>query len=81
VSLHESPLGLFPGTGFAQEVGGDDARGTTINVALPAGTRDGVWLRAFHAIVPPVVRALGHRFLSVSVDVTATGITRWWILS
>jgi acetoin utilization protein AcuC len=57
VSLHESPLSLFPGTGFAQEVGGPGALGSAVNVALPTGTGDSGWLRAFHAVVPSVVRA------------------------
>lgn len=57
VSLHESPLSLFPGTGFAQEVGGPEALGSAVNVALPAGTGDSGWQRAFHAVVPSVVRA------------------------
>jgi acetoin utilization protein AcuC len=57
VSLHESGLTLFPGTGFPTEVGGPGAEGTAVNVALPAGTRDAGWLRAFHAVVPPLVEA------------------------
>jgi acetoin utilization protein AcuC len=57
VSLHESGMSLFPGTGFANEVGGPEARGTAVNVALPAGTGDGGWLRAFHAVVPQVAAA------------------------
>jgi acetoin utilization protein AcuC len=56
VSLHESPLSLFPGTGFAQEVGGPEALGSAVNVALPTGTGDAGWLRAFHAVVPSVLR-------------------------
>jgi acetoin utilization protein AcuC len=55
VSLHETPTHLFPGTGFAYESGGPHARGTAVNVALPSGTTDAGWLRAFHAIVPKVV--------------------------
>jgi acetoin utilization protein AcuC len=55
VSLHETPARLFPGTGFAYESGGPHARGTAVNVALPSGTTDEGWLRAFHAIVPKVV--------------------------
>lgn len=57
ISLHESGLTLFPGTGFPSETGGPDALGTAVNVALPAGTGDAGWLRAFHAIVPPLVEA------------------------
>ncbi|WP_125612389.1 acetoin utilization protein AcuC [Specibacter cremeus] len=57
ISLHESGLTLFPGTGFANEIGGPGARGSAVNVALPAGTGDAGWLRAFHAVVPQLVRA------------------------
>jgi acetoin utilization protein AcuC len=53
ISLHETPRTLFPGTGFPQETG---AEGTSVNVALPAGTDDRLWLRAFDAIVPPLLR-------------------------
>lgn len=57
ISLHESGLTLFPGTGFADEVGGPQAEGTAVNVALPSGTADAGWLRAFHAVVPQLVGA------------------------
>jgi acetoin utilization protein AcuC len=57
ISLHESGYTLFPGTGFPQETGSGDAAGTAVNVALPAGTGDAGWLRAFHAVVPPLLRA------------------------
>ena len=57
VSLHETPLALFPGTGFPTETGGRGAEGSAVNVALPPGTADAGWLRAFHAVVPSVVRA------------------------
>ncbi len=56
VSLHESGQFLFPGTGFAGDTGGEGAPGGAVNVALPPGTGDDGWLRAFHAVVPPVLR-------------------------
>ncbi len=56
ISLHEHPATLFPGTGRASETGGPDAAGFAVNVALPAGTRDAGWLRAFDAVVPPLLR-------------------------
>ncbi|MFZ0192043.1 MAG: acetoin utilization protein AcuC [Streptosporangiaceae bacterium] len=59
VSVHEHPDTLFPGTGRPGETGGPHADGSAVNVALPAGTGDAGWLRAFHAVVPPVVRAFG----------------------
>ena len=56
VSLHESPRTLFPGTGQPTEIGGPDGKGSSVNVALPPGTSDAGWLRAFHAVVPPLLR-------------------------
>jgi acetoin utilization protein AcuC len=63
VSLHQSPLTLFPGTGFPDEVGRGDATGTSVNVALPAGTDDQDWLRAFDAVVPSLLRAFRPQVL------------------
>ena len=56
ISLHETGQMLFPGTGFPKDLGGPDALGSAVNVALPPGTGDGGWLRAFHAVVPPLLR-------------------------
>jgi acetoin utilization protein AcuC len=56
ISLHETGQMLFPGTGFPADNGGPGAEGSAVNVALPPGTSDAGWLRAFHAVVPPLVR-------------------------
>jgi acetoin utilization protein AcuC len=56
ISLHETGRMLFPGTGFPNDLGGPDAQGSAVNVALPPGTADQGWLRAFHAVVPPLLR-------------------------
>ncbi|WP_028279494.1 acetoin utilization protein AcuC [Arthrobacter sp. H5] len=52
ISLHETGMSLFPGTGFSNEIGGPGAEGTAVNVALPTHTGDSGLLRAFHAVVP-----------------------------
>ncbi|MCE1179776.1 MAG: acetoin utilization protein AcuC [Micrococcales bacterium] len=57
ISIHENGRVLFPGTGWPGEVGGDQAVGSAVNVALPPGTGDSQWLRAIHATVVPIVRA------------------------
>ena len=56
ISLHETGQLLFPGTGAADDIGGRGAEGSAVNVALPPGTGDSGWLRAFHAVVPPLLR-------------------------
>src|SRR5256884_4045398 len=63
VSLHETPLALFPGTGFPDETGGPGAEGSAVNVPLPPGVDDAGWQRAFHAIVPSVLRAFRPQIL------------------
>jgi acetoin utilization protein AcuC len=63
ISLHEHPATLFPGTGLATEIGAGEGRGYAVNVALPAGTGDAGWLRAFDAVVPPLLRAFGPEVL------------------
>ena len=55
ISLHESPTSLFPGTGRPDETGAKGAEGTSVNVALPPYTGDAAWLRAFDAVVPPLI--------------------------
>jgi acetoin utilization protein AcuC len=56
ISVHESGHSLFPGTGHASQIGGPGARGTAVNVALPARTGDAGWLRAVSGVVPAVLR-------------------------
>lgn len=56
ISLHEDPATLFPGTGRPAESGGLRAPGSAVNVAVPAGTGSSGWLRALHAVVPPLLR-------------------------
>lgn len=56
ISLHEHPRTLFPQTGWPEETGAAGAgQGSAVNVALPAGTGDAGWLRAFHAVVPELL--------------------------
>jgi len=63
ISLHEHPMTLFPGTGLPRETGGPHAEGMAVNVALPAGTGDSGWLRAFDAVVPPLLRGFRPEIL------------------
>jgi len=63
VSLHQHPATLWPGTGWAQEVGDGAAAGTVVNLPLMPGTGDRSWLRAFHAVVPGVVGAFRPQVL------------------
>ncbi|WP_238385384.1 acetoin utilization protein AcuC [Nesterenkonia muleiensis] len=57
ISIHQSGTTLYPGTGFPNETGENDAAGSSVNIALPHTTGDAGFLRAFHAVVPALVRA------------------------
>jgi len=63
IGLHEHPETLFPGTGYPGDTGGAHAEGSAVNVALPALTGDAGWLRAFHAVVPPLLRGFRPQIL------------------
>jgi acetoin utilization protein AcuC len=55
ISLHETGRTLFPGTGFAEESGSGRGAGYSINVALPPYTDGAAYVRAFDAVVPPLL--------------------------
>ncbi len=74
ISLHESGRTLFPGTGFASEIGRGDGAGYSVNVALPAGTNDSGWRRAFEAVVPSLLAAYQPQVL-----VTQHGCDTHWL--
>ncbi|MGH3937889.1 MAG: acetoin utilization protein AcuC [Pseudonocardiaceae bacterium] len=57
ISVHQHPATLFPGTGYSADVGAPGAEATAVNLPLPPGTGDDEWLRAFHAVVPELLRA------------------------
>jgi acetoin utilization protein AcuC len=57
VSTHERGERLFPGTGFVNERGEGAGVGFSVNLPLEAYTDSAVYLAAFDAVVPPLVRA------------------------
>jgi acetoin utilization protein AcuC len=57
VSLHESGRYLYPGTGFEEEIGVDDALGSSVNVPLPPYTGDADYLWALDRVLPAVADA------------------------
>lgn len=63
LSVHQSGQTLFPGTGFAQDIGGANARGSAINLSLPPGTSDRGWLRGIEAVAGPVVAEFAPQVL------------------
>ncbi len=57
ISIHQDPRTLYPGRGFAHEVGAGVGRGYTVNVPMPPYAGFGHYERAMDEIVVPVSRA------------------------
>ncbi len=69
VSFHQ--WGIYPGTGPPDYVGEGDGQGHVMNFSFPALTGDSSYLRAWDAVVDPVLRAFRPSVLVVSCGVDA----------
>lgn len=56
ISLHESGRTLFPGTGFAKDIGAGAGKGYCVNVPLAVGTYDQTYMNVFAEIVLPLIK-------------------------
>ena len=62
-SIHESGMSLFPGTGFVEELGGEGAEGSAVNVPLHAYSGDRSWLASLQTALPALTEAFRPTFL------------------
>ena len=69
ISIHESGRYLFPGTGFASEVGVDGGVGYSVNIPLYPYTDDEIYLETFTEIVPPLLRAFAPDVLVTQLGI------------
>ncbi|MBE0426665.1 MAG: acetoin utilization protein AcuC [Nitrospirae bacterium] len=56
ISIHETGNMLFPGTGFENETGEGDGSGYSVNIPMPSGSDDALFIYAFNEIVPPIIK-------------------------
>jgi acetoin utilization protein AcuC len=63
ISLHESGRTLFPGSGFPDDVGGPNARGTAVNIPFRPGATDDEWHTGFDEVVPRALAAFAPQIL------------------
>ncbi|WP_437955638.1 histone deacetylase [Sorangium sp. So ce119] len=68
-SLHQWPF--YPGTGSAEEIGGGEGVGYTVNVPLSDGATDAVYEAAFDEIVLPVLDEYAPELILVSAGFDA----------
>jgi acetoin utilization deacetylase AcuC-like enzyme len=69
ISTHEWPL--YPGTGGAEETGGPEAAGLTMNIPLPAGATGDVLLKAADEAMAPAVERFDPTWVLVSAGFDA----------
>ena len=68
-SIHQSPL--YPGTGPASDTGSGRGEGFTVNMPVPAGSGDAVFLSHVEHVVVPLARACEPDLLLVSAGYDA----------
>lgn len=68
-STHQFPF--WPGTGAAHETGDGDGRGFSINVPLPAGSNDEVFVAAFERVLVPAAEHYRPQLVLVSAGFDA----------
>ncbi len=64
VSIHEH--GLYPGSGPLSDVGSGAGEGFTINLPVPAGSREPLWLELMDRVVAPAALAFEPQLVLVS---------------
>ena len=57
ISLHESGIYFYPGTGFEDEIGEGPGKGYSVNVPLIAHTDDALYMKAFDEVAYPLIAA------------------------
>ena len=68
-SIHQSPL--YPGTGPLSDVGTGPGEGYTINLPVPPGSGDDVWLSLVEHVAMPAARAFEPELVLVSAGFDA----------
>ncbi len=69
VSIHQA--GIFPGTGAAGDFGSGDGEGYTVNLPVPAGSGEELWLSLVEHIVIPVAQSFEPDLVLVSAGFDA----------
>jgi len=63
ISFHQDGRTLYPGTGYANELGGPKAFARTINIPLPPGTTDESLLYVVDNLILPVLKDFNPEFV------------------
>src|SRR3954454_11313626 len=69
ISIHQSPL--YPGSGPLRDIGSGEAEGYTVNLPVPPGAGESIWLSLVQHIVTPVTRSFDPQLVLVSAGFDA----------
>lgn len=64
ISTHEHPQ--YPGTGMVRETGAGRGEGRTVNIPMPSGCGNEVYMHAFRNIIDPIARRFEPEFVLIS---------------
>jgi acetoin utilization deacetylase AcuC-like enzyme len=68
-SIHQS--GIYPGTGLMSDMGSGPGEGYTINLPVPAGSEEDLWLSLIEHIVLPAAQAFEPELVLISAGFDA----------
>jgi acetoin utilization deacetylase AcuC-like enzyme len=68
-SIHQS--GIYPGTGALSDVGSDSGEGYTINLPVPVGSEEDLWLSLIEHIVLPAAKQFEPQLVLLSAGFDA----------
>jgi acetoin utilization protein AcuC len=71
ISFHQDGKTLFPGTGFVEDIGTGQGTGYSVNLPLPPGTYDEIYLDAFNQITLPLIEAFNPDVIALELGTDA----------
>ncbi|MFC2024897.1 histone deacetylase family protein [Chloroflexota bacterium] len=63
IDLHQDPRSLYPGTGFAYQIGSGDGEGFTINIPMPVYAGYDSYELVFNSIVEPIAQEFNPQII------------------
>ncbi len=69
ISLHESGIYFYPGTGFEDETGEGRGKGYSVNIPLLSHTDDAIYMKAFDEVAYPLIAAFNPDIIVTQIGV------------
>ncbi len=71
MSLHQHPLTLYPGSGFAEEIGSGEGEGYTVNAPMQPGSGDAEYAAVMREVFVPLCEQFKPELFAVSAGFDA----------